>query len=161
MLTPSRAVALSLLLALGACVTPTAEPVRDTAADEAAILAASESLSMTTLEGGDGPEAYAALLHPRFTRWYVGTDVMDRKALVAAIEQWWLSGARVASGEREVVHLLLQGDQALLRLDLSEEFVDGDGNPAGAFAGHVAQTWARSGDQWLLLAADIAPAADS
>jgi hypothetical protein len=166
-LTPSRAVALSLLLSpllcLGACVAPSASPPtdQDVEVDQEQVLAASQALSATTQVGGDGPSAYAALLHPRFTRWYVGTDVMDRNALVAAIEQWWLSGARVASGERDVVHLFLHGDQALLRLDLSEEFVDKDGNPAGSFAGHVAQTWARSGDEWLLIAADIAPAAGS
>jgi hypothetical protein len=116
-----------------------------------------DQLAAATLQDGAGWQAYAELLHPRYSRWAMGEAYEDREAFVRNLREWWEYGMRVTSRDIEMVGFDLTGDVAVIRF-LSRETFGGPDGAAGGFSGYVTNVWIREDGDWSLLSAEIAKA---
>lgn len=119
------------------------------------LIARSKALSTTTTRDGKGWEEYQNFLHKEFSRWSTNTEVLDRDQTVAMIRQWWEGGNRQSKSEEEVISVQVVGTTGVLRKKIHEMYIDGDGNDAGEFRGHVTQTWVNDSNTWQLLSVTI------
>lgn len=117
-----------------------------------------ESLSASTLVGGDGWEVYERLLHPEYARWAMGEIYEGREKFIRSLEEWWKYGMRVAERDIDMIAVDMVGDIAIIRFKITESFIGPDG-PVDGFSGYVSNTWVREDGQWLLLSADISSTA--
>lgn len=113
-----------------------------------------DELAAATLQDGAGWQAYAELLHPRYSRWAMGEAYEDREAFVRNLREWWEYGMRVTARETEMVGMDLTGDVAIVRF-LTRETFAGPNDVSGGFSGYVTNVWLREDGDWSLLAAEI------
>ena len=116
-----------------------------------------DDLAAATLQDGAGWQAYAQLLHPRYSRWAMGEVYEDREAFVRNLREWWEYGMRVTSRDIEMVGVDLAGDIAVVRF-LTRETFAGPGGATSGFSGYVTNVWVREEGDWSLLSAEIAKA---
>lgn len=148
-MTTARLMTLTLLL--GLCGATAQQP---DVAQEHQIVRAIERLSAATATDGAGPAAYAAVLHPDFSRWTLGSDAAeDKETFVAAIQEWWRDGWRVSARDSRALHIVVRGDYAFTRRIVSETYVGPDGEQSASTTA-LAEVWVRGGDDWLLLRVD-------
>lgn len=121
------------------------------------LTASLDALSETMQVDGAGPDQYESFLHPAFSRWDLGGEVVDRKTLVASLREWWEEGFRVSDGRSRIVHVAIQDDVAVVRFERFERFVDRDGQETGTFSGFVTQVWIGDSGGWKLFSIDISP----
>jgi len=121
------------------------------------VLSAIERLSAATATDGGGPAAYAAVLHPDFSRWTLGNDAAeDKETLVAAVEDWWRDGWRVSARDSRALQIVVRGDYAFSRRIVGETYTGPDGQRSASTTA-LAEVWVRDGADWLLLRVDTHP----
>jgi hypothetical protein len=88
------------------------------------VLATIERLSAATAPDGGGPDAYAVILADDFSRWTLGSDVInDKQSWVEGMRSWWNDGWRVADREARVLEIRVSGDHAFTRRIVTETYV--------------------------------------
>jgi len=124
-----------------------------------AVLAATAQLSATTAPGGLGADAYAAVLADDFSRWTVGSDVInDKKTWVEGVREWFDDGWRVTDRETRNLEIQLKGDLAFVRRIVTETYLGPDKETSSSSAA-LAEVWIHRADDWLLLRVDVHPMA--
>jgi ketosteroid isomerase-like protein len=121
------------------------------------VLEAMEQLSAATAPGGDGADAYGALLAEDFSRWTIGSEKLNRKAAwVAAVREWFDDGWRVTDRETQVLEIHLRGDIAYTRRIVKETYQGPDGESSVSSAAR-AEVWVHEEAGWLLSRVDVHP----
>lgn len=115
------------------------------------ILEAIAKLSASTASGGGGPDEYAAMLTEDFSRWTIGSDMVNGKtAWVDGVRSWFDDGWRVTDREARVLDITVEGPTAYSRRIVSEIYVDPDGNASPPAKAALAEVWRRDGEGWRL-----------
>jgi hypothetical protein len=121
------------------------------------VLAAMQRLSASTAPGGAGPDAYAAVLADGFSRWTVGSDVInDKKTWVEGVREWFDDGWRVSDRKTRNLEIQVGEDQTFVRRIVTETYLGPDKETSSSSAA-LAEVWVRGSDGWLLLRADVHP----
>lgn len=113
-----------------------------------------DTLSESTLVGGDGWAVYEEILHSDYSRWAMGEIYEGREKFVRSLEEWWNYGMRVETRDIELIGVDMANDVAIVRFITTESFVGPDG-PTPGFSGYVTNVWVRENDEWYLLSAEI------
>ena len=122
------------------------------------LLNVAKSLSRSTLKDGDGWKTYGEFLHPDFTRWSPGGDVIGQVKSIQMIREWWNDGNRQKSTTEKPISVQISGTTGVIRKEIHETYLDASGNDAGEFEGFVTQVWVKDHKEWKLIAASIQPA---
>lgn len=93
----------------------------------------------------DGFDAYAALFHADYTNWSGGVEAVDRATYLARVRTWHDAGNRAVATEMHPVSIEIEGDLAISRYILREEFNDGT-----AFVGRFTSVARRTDARWQL-----------
>ncbi len=129
----------------------------NTPSDNELIRSQMQALSESMHKDGGGQQAYAAILSPDFSRWTVGSDLINNRTnWLQGISDWFKSGWRVSHSENDVLELLVKDNQARVRRVVTETFV----GPAGEqeiYQTSVVELWVKQQKQWLLQQANVAP----
>ncbi len=88
------------------------------------ILDAVARLSAATAPGGGGADDYATMLTEDFSRWTIGSDVLNGKqAWVEGVRSWFDDGWRVSERQAEVLEITVEGGTAFSRRIVSETYL--------------------------------------
>lgn len=121
------------------------------------VLAAMDWLSGATAPDGLGPDAYAAGLADDFSRWTVGSTVMNGKYdWVRGVREWYDDGWRVTDRSTRHLEITIVGDVALTRRIVEETHRSPDGEESRSTAA-LAEVWTRRDGPWLLLRVNAHP----
>lgn len=121
------------------------------------VIAAIDRLSAATAVGGGGADAYAAVLSDEFTRWTVGSTVVNEKRdWVAGLREWLDDGWRVADRQTEILEILVRGDYVFTRRIVEETYVGPENERTGSQAA-LAEVWVRGNGDWLLFRVNVHP----
>lgn len=154
---------LQLLLAVFltlSLMTPLAWAEESWAPEQKQVLEAIERLSATTAPGGGGADAYGAILAEDFSRWTIGSKVINRKAAwVDGLREWLDAGWRVSDRETQTLEIHVSGEIAYARRVVKETYTGPDGNSSVSSAA-LAEVWVRSKSGWLLTRVDLHPMGD-
>ncbi len=125
------------------------------------VLAAMEELSDSTAPNGTGADAYGAVLAEGFSRWTIGSAVMnDKHDWVEGVREWFDEGWRVADRQTQHLEILIRGDLAFTRRMVEETYLGPAGEQSKSGAA-LAEVWVRSDLGWRLLRVDVHPLADT
>jgi ketosteroid isomerase-like protein len=123
-----------------------------------AILDAIATLSASTAPGGGGADAYATMLTEDFSRWTIGSDVLNGKEdWVDGIRAWYDDGWRVVDRQAEVLEITVEGDTAFSRRIVSETYAAPDGETSPPTKAALAEVWRRDGEGWRLQRVTVHP----
>jgi len=126
-------------------------------AEQQAVLEAIGQLSASTAPGGGGADAYASLLHEGFSRWTVGSHVVnDKAAWVDGVRGWFDDGWRVSDRETEIIEIQIKGDFALTRRIVEETYL-GPNEETSTSRAAIAEVWTRGSSGWLLFRVNAHP----
>ena len=123
------------------------------------LLGAIEQLSAATAPGGGGAQAYAPLLAENYSRWTLGSTVLNSKSTwVDGIHEWFSEGWRVVDRNVDNVEIKIQGDLAFARRLVEETYLGPDGSRTSSRSA-IAEVWTRDedGTTWKLLRVDLHP----
>lgn len=119
-----------------------------------------ERLSATTAPAGDGADAYGAILADGFSRWTIGSKLVnDKMAWVEGVREWFDDGWRVSDREVRMVEVHVSGDVAFTRRVVKETYLGPDGD-SSVSAAALAEVWVREDNSWLLSRVDVHPMDD-
>jgi ketosteroid isomerase-like protein len=142
-----------LLMLLFACVQVTAQ--ESWTKEQKEILTSIERLSGSTASGGTGADGYAAVLAEDYSRWTIGSNLLNtKKAWVEGVREWFDGGWRISDRKQEVLDISVRGDYAFTRRIVEESFLGPDGETTNSKAG-LAEIWVRGETGWLLLRVDV------
>ena len=121
------------------------------------VLEAIERLSATTAPDGAGADAYSAILDDEFSRWTIGSEVINQKrAWVQGIREWFADGWRVSDRQSQHLEILMRGDFAYTRRVVEETYSGPEGEQS-VLAAALAEVWVRREKEWLLLFVNVHP----
>jgi hypothetical protein len=121
------------------------------------VLNAIDALSASTAVDGGGADAYGRMLDDSFTRWTVGSNLINEKeAWVEGIRDWFDDGWRVSERDTELFDIRMSGAYAFTRRIVSETYLGPDGDESKSKAA-VAEVWCSHNGMWLLLTANVDP----
>lgn len=121
------------------------------------VLAAIERLSASTAPGGAGAEAYGAVLAEDFSRWTVGSEIMNGKdEWVGGVREWFDDGWRVSDRETRHLEIRVRGAHAFTRRIVEETYRGPDGERSTSTAA-LAEVWVREEGEWRLLMVNVHP----
>jgi ketosteroid isomerase-like protein len=132
--------------------------VGDWSPQQREILDAIAGLSASTAPGGGGADDYASMLTDDFSRWTIGSDVLNGKEdWVDGVRGWFDDGWRVSNRLAEVLEITIDGDTAFSRRIVTETYSspDGETSPPGKAA--LAEVWRRDGEGWRLQRVTVRP----
>ena len=130
----------------------------DWSAEQREILDAIARLSAATAPGGGGADDYAMMLTDDFSRWTIGSDVVNGKPdWVEGVREWFDDGWRVAERQVEGLDITVRGNIAFTRRIVTEAFVGPDGERPAPGTAALAEVWVREDAQWQLLRVDARP----
>ena len=122
------------------------------------ILDAVAKLSASTEPGGGGADAYATMLTEDFTRWTIGSDMLNGKEdWVDGIRAWYDDGWRVSDRQTEVLEITVEGGTAFSRRIVSETYTAPDGETSPPAKAALAEVWRRDGEGWRLQRVTVHP----
>jgi ketosteroid isomerase-like protein len=122
------------------------------------ILDAIAELSASTAPGGGGADDYAAMLTEDFSRWTIGSDVLNGKEdWVDGIRGWLDDGWRVSDRQAEVLEITVEGGTAFSRRIVSETYAAPDGETSPPAKAALAEVWRRGGEGWRLQRVNVHP----
>lgn len=125
------------------------------------ILDAIARLSASTAPGGDGPDAYGAVLTDDFTRWTIGSQEMStRDEWVDGVREWFVDGWRVADRESEILEITIEGPFAFSSRIVTETYVGPDGDRPPPASAALAEVWKRDDAGWRLHRVAVHPLQD-
>lgn len=144
-----------ILLALALVLTIAGDAMAENwSAEQQAIIDAIGRLGAATRPDGGGPDAYAAVLAPGYTRWTLGRDsVEDRERFIESMRGWWTEGWRVVSSKADYIEIAIHGDFATVRRIVTESYRGPQGEETASRTA-LSEVWVRSGDGWLALRVD-------
>ena len=123
------------------------------------VLAAIERLSASTAPGGAGPDAYAAVLADDFSRWTVGSELINGKQTwVEGLREWFDDGWRVSDRKVRNIEIRVEKDLAFVRRIVTETYL-GPEQETSVSSAALAEVWVRREKGWLLYRADVHPMA--
>jgi len=126
-------------------------------AEQLQVLETIKILSATTAPNGAGPDACCDILDNDFSRWTVGSEVINQKqAWVDGLREWFDDGWRVSDRETRFLEILVRGDFAYTRR-IVEETYSGPGNEQSVSAAALAEVWVHRNDGWRLLLVNVHP----
>jgi hypothetical protein len=121
------------------------------------VLAAIEQLSASTAPGGGGPVEYGAVLSEEFSRWTIGSEVINNKEdWVAGLKEWFDEGWRVSDRKSRDLDVFVGGDYAFTRRIVEETYLGPTGDTSVSSAA-LAEVWVSGDDGWRLLRVDVHP----
>jgi ketosteroid isomerase-like protein len=130
----------------------------DWSAEQRQILDAIARLSAATAPGGGGADDYAAMLTEDFSRWTIGSDVLNGKQeWVDGVREWFDDGWRVSDRQAEVLEITVEGGTAFSRRIVSEVYAGPDGETAPPARAALDEVWRRDGDGWRLQRVTVQP----
>lgn len=122
------------------------------------ILDAMAELSASTAPGGGGADDYAAMLTDDFSRWTIGSDVLNGKQdWVKSVRTWYEDGWRVSDRQVEVLEVTVEGGTAFSRRIVSETYSAPDGETLPPTRAALAEVWRRDGEGWRLQRVTVHP----
>ena len=122
------------------------------------ILDAIARLSASTAPGGGGADDYAPMLTEDFSRWTIGSDVLNGKEdWVEGVRSWFDDGWRVSDRQVEVLEITVEGDTAFSRRIVSETYAASDGEISPPAKAALAEVWRRDGEGWRLKRVTVHP----
>ncbi len=122
------------------------------------ILDAIAKLSASTAPGGGGADDYATMLTEDFSRWTIGSDVVNGKGeWVEGIRTWYDEGWRVSDRTADVLEIAVEGGTAFSRRILSETYTTPDGETSPPAKAALAEVWRRDGEGWRLQRVTVHP----
>lgn len=114
------------------------------------VLQSMERLSAATAPDGAGPDEYAAVLAEDFSRWTMGSSVINgKKDWVDGMRDWFDDGWRVSDRNQDVLGISISGGFAFVRRIVAETYRGPDGDTNSSRAG-LSETWIRGKEGWLL-----------
>ena len=119
------------------------------------ILGTIERLSEATAPGGGGADAYGKVLANDFSRWTMGSDLINtKKAWLDGMRTWFDEGWRVTDRDQTIVEIRVDRPFAFTRRVVEETYrgPDGDGSVSKAALG---ETWVRRNGVWLLYRVNV------
>jgi ketosteroid isomerase-like protein len=129
----------------------------DWSSDQRAILDAIASLGAATRPEGGGADAYAAVLTDDYSRWTVGSSVInDRQTWVEGLRKWFDDGWRVVDSESEYLEITVHGPFATVRRIVEEQYRGPAGERTDSKAA-LAETWIDEEGSWKLLRVHVLP----
>ncbi len=121
------------------------------------VLAAIERLSASTAPGGAGADAYGAVLADDFSRWTIGSDLVNGKEdWVEGVREWFEDGWRVSDRDTRHLEIVVRDDHAFTRRVVEETYLGPEGERSTATAA-LAEVWVREDGEWRLLRVDVRP----
>jgi hypothetical protein len=121
------------------------------------IIEAIARLSAATSPDGGGPDAYADVLAPDFTRWTMGEGpVQGREKWIEGMREWWEDGWRVVDRKTDYLEISVHGTYATLRRIVEETYRGPKGGESRSRTA-LAEMWVLTDDAWLLLRANAHP----
>ena len=125
--------------------------------EESAIIDQMNALSASMKRDGSGGKAYAAILSPDYSRWTLGSTLInDRATWLKGINDWFNSGWRIAESENNIIEIKVYGDYAFVRRVATETYAGPNGENQ-VFQSGVVEIWNKKDKIWLLLQASISP----
>ena len=114
-------------------------------------------LSKTMTKGGSGGKGYAQILMPNYTRWTVGSEIINNKSnWLKGINDWFDSGWRVSESKNVILEIRIIKDLVFTRRIVTETYV-GPKNEKNIYKTGVIETWIKQNDNWFLLNASVTP----
>jgi len=121
------------------------------------VIDAIEQLSASTAPDGGGADAYGQMLTDDFSRWTLGSSLINNKTdWVDGIRKWFDEGWRVTDRKVAFVELAINNDLAFTRRNVVETYLAPDGDRSTSKAA-VAEMWIRINGKWLLFRANVCP----
>lgn len=128
--------------------------------EEEQVMAAINRLSASTAPDGGGADDYAKMLDDSFTRWTVGSVLVnDKSEWIEGMRDWFDDGWRVTERQTDYLDIHIADNFAFTRRNVSETYLGPDGDTSTSKAA-VAEVWKKSGPGWLLLLANVHPIVD-
>ena len=121
------------------------------------VIEAMNRLSETTAVDGTGADGYALLLANDFSRWTVGSKLVnDKKSWVEGIREWFDDGWRVQDRRSQIIDVVVENDLAFTRRMVDEKYM-GPQEQESFSSAALAEVWVRSNSQWLLRMVNVHP----
>lgn len=121
------------------------------------VIAAMESLSKANTLGSQDIQRYASMLDDRFSRWTIGSRVVNDKAgWVQGIQTWIDRGWAMAASTQQIIEIQLLGDTAITRRIVSEAYIGPD-KASMITTSALAEVWIKQQDQWRLVSMTVHP----
>ena len=125
--------------------------------DQKAILSVMNKLFETTAPGGKGAKAYGNFLADDFSRWTIGSTVVNGKQKwLDGINDWFSDGWRVTERDQQIIEILVLNDIAHTRRIVSESYLGLEGETSSSKAALV-EIWVFRNDKWLLYRVNVHP----
>lgn len=113
--------------------------------------------SESTSENGEGANAYAAFLSEDFSRWTIGSEIINDKAIwVEGIKEWFDEGWRVSDRNQKFIEINIADGLGHVRRIVTETYLGPDGSTSSSKAALV-ETWKKENEQWLLYRTNVHP----
>ncbi|QNL21261.1 DUF4440 domain-containing protein [Hyphobacterium sp. CCMP332] len=125
--------------------------------DHKEIIKTIENFSESTSVNGKGANAYASFLSEDFTRWTIGSDVINNKVMwVEGIRDWFDEGWRVSDRSQQFIEINIANGLGHVRRIVTETYLGPDGSTSSSKAALV-ETWKKENEQWLLYRTNVQP----
>lgn len=125
--------------------------------NETEVLNTMQNLSATTESNGLGPDAYATFLADDFSRWTIGSDVINNKSTwIKGIREWYDEGWRVSDRKQHIIEIVVLNESALCRRIVQETYQGPQGETSTSKAA-LAEIWVVRNNQWKLLQVNVLP----
>ena len=116
-----------------------------------------DQLSETTSSIGKGADAYADYLSDDFSRWTIGSSVMnDKIKWVEGVREWFDEGWRVSEKQQQNLEILIMKDIAHTCRVVSETYIGPAGDISKSKAA-LAEIWIKKKNRWLLHRVNVHP----
>lgn len=114
-------------------------------------------LSATTAPGGNGANKYASYLFDDFSRWTVGSSIINnKKKWTEGVREWFDDGWRVSERKQQNLEIRIMGDFAHTRRIVAETYLGPKGDSSESKAA-LAEIWIKENDTWLLYIVNVHP----
>ncbi|MGB1979186.1 MAG: nuclear transport factor 2 family protein [Flavobacteriaceae bacterium] len=114
-------------------------------------------LSATTTPGGNGADKYASYLSDDFSRWTVGSSIINnKKKWTEGVREWFDDGWRVSERKQQNIEIRIMGDFAHTRRIVSETYLGPKGDISESKAA-LAEIWIKENNTWLLYLVNVHP----
>ncbi len=121
------------------------------------LLETMNKLSETTSPEGKGADAYGSFLADDFSRWTIGSSIInDRTKWVEGVREWFDDGWRVSDREQQNLEINILSDYAHTRRIVTETYLGPKGDRSKSKAA-LAEIWIYRNDRWLLYRVNVHP----
>ena len=150
-----------MVMVLGPLFMPLSTRAQDSwTPEQLQVIAAIERLSAATAPDGGGAQAYGAVLAEEFSRWTIGSEIINNKEdWIVGIGEWFDDGWRVSHRKARILEVSINGDYAFTRRVIEETYLGPTGDKSESSAA-LAEVWVQGDGGWLLLQVNVHPLKD-